>query len=82
MSKTKAAGKTSQKPRRPGKRLGVKAYGGKVVSPGQIIIRQRGSLFYAGENVKTGRDFTLFALKKGTVEFFRKLGKKMVRVVS
>ncbi len=51
------------------KRLGVKAFGGEVVSAGSIIIRQRGSKWVAGQNVGTGKDWTLFALKDGTVKF-------------
>ncbi len=51
------------------KRLGVKAFGSEVVSAGSIIIRQRGSKFLAGINVGTGKDWTLFALKDGTVKF-------------
>jgi large subunit ribosomal protein L27 len=51
------------------KRLGVKAYGSEVVSAGSIIIRQRGSKWVAGVNVGTGKDWTLFALKDGTVKF-------------
>ncbi len=51
------------------KRLGVKEYGGELVTAGSIIVRQRGSKFVAGENVGTGRDWTLFALKDGRVKF-------------
>jgi large subunit ribosomal protein L27 len=51
------------------KRLGVKEFGGEVVSAGSIIVRQRGSKFIAGKNVGTGRDWTLFALTDGTVKF-------------
>ena len=51
------------------KRLGVKAFGGEVVTAGSIIIRQRGSKFIAGINVGVGRDWTLFALKDGAVKF-------------
>jgi len=51
------------------KRLGVKAYGGELVSAGSIIVRQRGTKFVAGQNVGTGRDWTLFALKDGKVNF-------------
>ena len=51
------------------KRLGVKEFGGVVVSAGSIIIRQRGSKFIAGKNVGTGRDWTLFALVDGKVKF-------------
>ena len=51
------------------KRLGVKEFGGTVVTAGSIIIRQRGSKFIAGKNVGTGRDWTLFALTDGKVKF-------------
>jgi large subunit ribosomal protein L27 len=51
------------------KRLGVKEFGGAVVSAGSIIVRQRGSKFIAGKNVGTGRDWTLFALTDGKVMF-------------
>ena len=51
------------------KRLGVKRYGGELVTAGSIIIRQRGSKFFAGRNVGTGRDWTLFALVEGKVMF-------------
>jgi len=51
------------------KRLGVKRYGGEVVRAGSIIVRQRGSRFVAGQNVGTGRDWTLFALVDGKVAF-------------
>ena len=54
------------------KRLGVKEFGGTVVTAGSIIIRQRGSKFVAGKNVGTGRDWTLFALKDGAVKFDQK----------
>ena len=53
------------------KRLGVKRYDGQVVSAGSIIIRQRGTRYHAGLNVGQGRDFTLFALKDGTVKFLK-----------
>jgi large subunit ribosomal protein L27 len=51
------------------KRLGVKVFGGEKVIAGNIIIRQRGTKLHAGKNVGTGRDWTLFALKDGTVQF-------------
>ena len=53
------------------KRLGVKAYGGELVTAGSIIIRQRGARFVAGANVGTGRDWSLFALTEGKVRFDR-----------
>ncbi len=51
------------------KRLGVKLFGGEVARAGNILIRQRGTKYHPGENVGQGRDFTLFALTDGTVEF-------------
>jgi large subunit ribosomal protein L27 len=51
------------------KRLGVKAFGGEFVSAGSIIIRQRGARWVAGQNVGTGRDWSLFALSDGKVRF-------------
>jgi large subunit ribosomal protein L27 len=51
------------------KRLGVKRYGGQFVTAGSILVRQRGTKFVAGENVGTGRDWTLFALSDGKVTF-------------
>src|SRR5690606_40981104 len=53
------------------KRLGVKRFGGESVLPGTIIVRQRGSKFYVGRNVKMGRDFTIFSLIEGQVKFER-----------
>jgi large subunit ribosomal protein L27 len=51
------------------KRLGVKMFGGQAVIAGNIIVRQRGTKLHAGKNVGTGRDWTLFALKDGTLKF-------------
>ena len=53
------------------KRLGVKKYGGQSVKAGNILIRQRGTRFHAGQNVGMGRDHTLFALEEGVVKFDR-----------
>ena len=50
-------------------RLGIKIFGGQKIIAGNIIIRQRGTRLHAGKNVGTGRDWTLFALKDGTVLF-------------
>ncbi len=52
--------------------LGVKVYGGQSINAGGIIIRQRGTKFHPGNNVGCGRDYTLFALCDGTVEFNKK----------
>jgi large subunit ribosomal protein L27 len=51
------------------KRLGVKRFGGETVLAGTIIVRQRGSKLHAGKNIGIGRDWTLFALKDGTVKY-------------
>ena len=61
------------------KRLGVKKYGGQAVLAGNILIRQRGRKFLPGRNVGLGRDFTLFALESGKVEFDR--GGRRINVV-
>ena len=52
-----------------GQRLGVKTFGGELVSAGSIIVRQRGAKFVAGVNVGVGRDWTLYALKTGKIRF-------------
>ena len=51
------------------KRLGIKAFGGEAVIAGNIIVRQRGTKLHPGKNVGVGRDWTLFALKDGTVQY-------------
>jgi len=82
MSKKKAGGKTSQHIRPSGKRLGVKVSSGQKVTPGMILIRQRGTSVGKGSGVRVGRDFTLYAIAEGTVKFGQKLGKKIVSVLS
>jgi large subunit ribosomal protein L27 len=69
MAHKKAVGSTRNGRDSQGKRLGVKKYGGQVVRAGNILVRQRGSTYHAGDNVGTGRDYTLFALIDGVVEF-------------
>lgn len=61
------------------KRLGIKRYAGQQVSAGSILVRQRGTRYMAGENVKRSRDDTLFALKSGVVTFQK--GGKYVAVL-
>jgi large subunit ribosomal protein L27 len=58
------------------KRLGVKIYGGQPAIAGNIIVRQRGTEYHSGKNVGVGRDFTLFALTDGLVEFKKGKGDK------
>jgi|TARA_B110000263_G_scaffold170204_1_gene148280 large subunit ribosomal protein L27 len=79
MSKTKAAGSSRNGRDSAGRRLGVKLFGGQSVNTGGIIVRQRGTKFYPGENVGIGKDHTLFALKNGLVTFQKK-GKSKVFV--
>jgi large subunit ribosomal protein L27 len=64
-----------------GRRLGVKAYGGQVVSAGSIIVRQRGSKVRPGQNVGKGSDDTLFARVSGRVDFDRSRSKSVVSVI-
>ena len=58
------------------KRLGVQIYGGQPAISGHIIIRQRGTVYHPGKNVGVGKDFTLFALTDGLVEFKKSRGNK------
>ncbi len=70
---TKKAGGSSKNGRdSQSKRLGVKLFGGQTCKSGNIIVRQKGSKYRAGENVGVGSDFTIFALKEGKVVFSRK----------
>ncbi|MBZ4187995.1 50S ribosomal protein L27 [Niabella beijingensis] len=62
------------------KRLGVKIFGGQPAIAGNVIIRQRGTVYHPGKNVGVGKDFTLFALSDGVVEF--KKGRKNRTFVS
>ncbi|MDY0285690.1 MAG: 50S ribosomal protein L27, partial [Bacteroidales bacterium] len=68
----KGAGSSNNGRESESKRLGVKIYGGQIAKSGNIIIRQRGTKHFPGENVGMGKDHTLFALCDGTVEFNRK----------
>jgi large subunit ribosomal protein L27 len=63
------------------KRLGVKRFGGEIVSAGEIIVRQRGTHFHPGDGVGRGGDDTLFALIEGAVEFGTRRGRRVVNVV-
>jgi large subunit ribosomal protein L27 len=76
MAHVKAGGATRQSGNIAGKRLGVKMFGGQVVIPGNIIIRQRGTKFYPGNGVKMGRDHTIYAVQQGVVNFRKMTGVK------
>lgn len=81
MAHKKAGGSSRNGRDSAGRRLGVKKYGGEVVAPGNIIIRQRGTRFHPGANVGMGKDHTLFALIDGHVKFLTKAGgRKFVNV--
>lgn len=81
MSHVKAGGSGAhQHKQRRGKRLGVKVSGGQTIKVGQVIIRQKGSKYKAGKNVKLGRDYTAFSLIDGIVRFSKRFGKTVVNV--
>lgn len=69
MAHTKAGGSTHLGRDSVSKRLGVKRYGGQTVQPGDILIRQRGTKFHPGTNVRRGEDDTLYAVVDGVVKF-------------
>lgn len=72
MAHTKAAGSTQLGRESHSKRLGVKLFDGEKVKVGDVIIRQRGTKWLPGENVKRGSDDTLYALKSGSIKFITK----------
>ena len=83
MAHKKAGGSSRNGRDSAGKRLGVKKFGGQLVKAGNIIIRQRGTKFHPGTNVGLGRDYTIFALTEGIVQFQQKAqGKLYVSVVN
>ena len=83
MAHKKGVGSSQNGRESDSKRLGVKIYGGQSAKAGNIIIRQRGTVHNAGNNVGMGKDHTLFALIDGTVTFKKKTGgKSYVSVVT
>jgi len=84
MAHKKAGGSTRNGRDSVSKRLGVKRFGGETVKAGNILVRQRGTRFHAGENVGIGKDHTLFAKADGRVEFVERgpKSRKYVQVVS
>lgn len=81
MAHVKSGGRARQGTPREGRRLGVKIFGGQEIKTGQIIIRQRGSTFHAGEGCGLGKDFTIFALRDGKVKFKVLKSRKFIEVV-
>ncbi|MEL7486596.1 MAG: 50S ribosomal protein L27 [Pseudomonadota bacterium] len=76
MAHKKAGGSSRNGRDSAGRRLGVKKFGGELVIPGNIIVRQRGTKFHPGDNVGIGKDHTIFALKEGKVKFATKCNKR------
>jgi large subunit ribosomal protein L27 len=81
MAHTKSGGSTALGRDSAGQRLGVKLYGGQVAKPGNIIVRQRGSKFRAGLNVQIGKDYTLYSVMNGIVNFSKKRVNRKDKVV-
>jgi large subunit ribosomal protein L27 len=71
MASKKAGGSTKNGRDSQSKRLGVKRFGGELVKPGTIIVRQRGTKFHMGNNVRMGRDYTIYSIIDGLVKFER-----------
>ena len=82
MAHKKAGGSSRNGRESEAKRLGVKRYGGQQVLAGNIIVRQRGTEYHAGENVGMGKDHTLFALTDGSVKFGVRHDRKVVDVIA
>ena len=81
MAHKKAGGSSRNGRDSAGRRLGVKKYGGELVIPGNIIVRQRGTKFHPGDNVGMGKDHTLFARAGGHIRFHKgRLGRTFVSV--
>lgn len=76
MAHKKGVGSSQNGRESESKRLGVKIYGGQFAKAGNIIIRQRGTAHYPGENVGMGKDHTIFAMTDGVVEFRKKKGNR------
>jgi len=74
MAHKKAGGSSRNGRDSKGRRLGVKKFGGEIVVSGNILVRQRGTKFHAGDNVGMGRDHTLFSTATGAVEFHTSTG--------
>lgn len=82
MAHKKAGGSSRNGRDSIGKRLGVKKFGGEAIRAGNILVRQRGSTYHAGENVGKGKDYTLYALTDGVVKFsHRRANRKFISVL-
>jgi large subunit ribosomal protein L27 len=81
MSHVKAGGAVRQHHQRPGKRLGVKKFGGEKVKVGHVILKQKGAKYKPGKGVGMGSDYSIFAMIEGAVKFTKKWGRTVVNVV-
>jgi large subunit ribosomal protein L27 len=82
MAHTKAQGAVKGNRDSRAKRLGVKIYGGQKATAGNILVRQKGTKFHSGKGVSMGKDFTLFSLIDGVVNFKKLSGKKVIEVTA
>lgn len=82
MAHTKSQGSVKGNKDSIAKRLGVKVYGGEVVRSGNIIVRQKGTKLHAGNGTSLGKDYTIFAITEGVVNFKTRRGKKYVEVIN
>lgn len=80
MAHKKAGGSSRNGRDSESKRLGVKRFGGQLVKAGEVLVRQRGTIFHPGINVGMGRDFTLFSKIEGLVKFENRKGRRVVSV--
>lgn len=82
MAHTKAQGAVKGNRDSVAKRLGVKLYGGQKAKTGNILIRQKGSKFFAGKGTAMGRDFTIYAMDSGIVNFKNLNGRKIIEITN
>ncbi len=81
MAHTKSAGSVKGNRDSIAKRLGIKMYGGQKAIKGNIIVRQKGTKYHPGDGVSMGKDYTIFAINDGSVQFKTLRGKKIVEVI-
>ena len=81
MAHKKAGGSSRNGRDTAGKRLGIKKFGGEAVIPGNILVRQRGTKWHPGKNVGLGRDYTIYAMVEGRVQFKERDGRVFISVV-
>lgn len=80
MAQKKAGGSSKNGRDSAGQRLGVKRFGGEIVKAGNVIVRQRGTKFYPGQNAGLGKDHTIFALADGQVTFSKKANRVFISI--